>query len=167
MTNTYHATPYDISATGFYFSSYEDYLEKVATHRNAYGHPVEEYEIQFIDGDNHTLFAAIGVNQANLKAWFDQFEDLTEEQAVKAIYLAEHLGTATDQIIDQLDDVQLFEGTRLQYAESYIEEAGLLNEMPESLRYYFDTEAFARDLVYAGDITEIEIIGIPWIASSA
>ena len=39
--------------------------------------------------------------------------------------------------------------------------------MPESLRYYFDTEAFARDLVYAGDITEIEIIGIPWIASSA
>ena len=37
MTNTYHATPYDISAAGFYFTDYEDYLEKSASLRNEYG----------------------------------------------------------------------------------------------------------------------------------
>ncbi|MBL4836859.1 MAG: hypothetical protein JKY34_04710 [Kordiimonadaceae bacterium] len=46
MTNQYHATPYDLSATGFYFSSYDEYTEKAAKHRNAYGDSVEEYETQ-------------------------------------------------------------------------------------------------------------------------
>ena len=48
MTNIYHTTPYDISATGFYFSTYDEYAEKAASHRNEHGDPVEEYEIQFI-----------------------------------------------------------------------------------------------------------------------
>ena len=52
MTNIYHATPFDISAAGFYFSTYEDYLEKSASNRNEYCDPVEEYEILFIDGNN-------------------------------------------------------------------------------------------------------------------
>ncbi|KPP83031.1 MAG: antirestriction protein [Oceanicaulis sp. HLUCCA04] len=164
MTNIYHATPYDISAEGFYFKSLEEYLDKAASHRNEYGDPVEEYEIQFIDGENHALFAAIGVNQANLKLWFDHFEDLDDDDAVKAIYLAEHQGTPPNEIIDRLEEVYLFEGTPVEYAESYIEDTGLLNGMPENLRYYFDTEAFARDMVLGGDITEIEIMGRSWIA---
>lgn len=90
--NTYHATPYDISATGFYFSTLEEYREKAAKHRNAYGDLVEEYEIQFIDGDNATLFAALNVNQATLPLWFDQFEELAAENAAKAIYLASDVG---------------------------------------------------------------------------
>jgi len=166
MTNIYHATPYDFSATGFYFQSYEDYREKASTHRNTYGHPVEEYEIQFIDGDNHTLFNAIGVNQANLKLWFDVFEKLDGSDVVKAIYLADYLGGNVDEILDHLDDVVLFEGTPKEYAESLIEETGLLSELPENLRFYFDVEAFARDLIYAGDITEIEIFGTTWIVLS-
>ena len=76
MTNIYHATPYDISATGFYFSTYDEYIEKAAKHKNEYGDPVEEYEIQFIDGDNAALFKAVGVNQANLKDWFDRYESM-------------------------------------------------------------------------------------------
>ena len=82
MTNIYHATPYDISATGFYFSTYDEYAEKAASHRNEYGDPVEEYEIQFIDGDNSRLFKAVGVNQANLQTWFDKFEDLDGDDAI-------------------------------------------------------------------------------------
>lgn len=165
MTNIYHATPYDISAAGFYFSTYEDYLEKSASHRNEYGHPVEEYEIQYIDGENSALFSAIGVNQANLKLWFEEFEHLADYDAVKAIYLAEHLGCTADEVLGHLDDVYLFEGTLLEYAESYIDDTGLLNEIPEQLRTYFDTEAFARDMVLGGDITEVEIMGRSWIAA--
>lgn len=157
MTNTYFATPYDLSATGFYFTTYEEYNDKSASHRNEYGDPVEEYEIQFIDGDNCKLFAAIGVNQANLKQWFDDFEDLDGDDMIKAIYLADDMGYSTDRILDQLEGVMLFEGTAIEYAESYIEDTGLLDQMPENLQFYFDTEAFARDMILGGDITELEI----------
>ena len=51
MTTTFYAQPYDISASGFYFDSEESYLAKIGTIRNDYGQPVEEFEIQFIDGD--------------------------------------------------------------------------------------------------------------------
>lgn len=167
MTNQYHATPYDISASGFYFSTYEEYCEKAATHTNSYGQPVEEYEIQFIDGDNYRLFNALGVNQANLESWFEEFEDLDEEEAIKAIYLAEDLGYNMEAIKDKLDDVCLFEGTAKEYAYSYLEDTGLLNEIPESLRYYFDTEAFARDMVLGGDINEITVDGSNFVVWGA
>jgi Antirestriction protein (ArdA) len=167
MTNTYHATPYDISASGFYFQSYEEYLEKSATHRNDYGNPVEEYEIQFIDGDNYRLFGALGINQANLKDWFDCFEELDGEDVIKAIYLAEDLSCPIADILDRLDDVILFEGTPLEYAESYLEDTGLLDQIPENLRYYFNTESFARDLVLNGDIASIEIDKTSYIVQAS
>lgn len=163
MTNTYHATPYDISASGFYFSDLEDYRDKAAKHQNAYGEPVEEYEIQFIDGDNYELFSAIGVNQANLSLWFEHFEDLQSDDAVRAIYLAGYECEAPKDIISKLDDVYLFEGTLREYAEDYIESTGLLDGIPESLHAYIDIDAFARDMRMSGDVTEIEISGRQWI----
>lgn len=166
MTNVYHATPYDISAAGFYFSTLEDFLQRSASHRNEHGDPVEEYEIQFIDGDNYALFQAIGVNQANLKLWLEALEDLDQHDAVKAIYLAEHHSYSADEALDHLDDVYLFEGTPREYAESYVEDTGLLNEIPDSLRTYFDIEAYARDMVLGGDITQIEIMGRTWVVQS-
>jgi hypothetical protein len=164
MTNIYHATPYDMHAIGFYFNSYDDYLEQAKTHTNVYGDPVEEFEIQFIDGDNYRLFKALDINQANLKQWFDDFEGLEADDAVKAIYLSEYLSYDIDQILNNLDDANLFEGTATEYAEQYIEDTGMLQEMPENLHYYFDTEAFARDLILSGDISEVEIGGTTYIA---
>ncbi|UTW58843.1 antirestriction protein ArdA [Kordiimonas sp. SCSIO 12603] len=164
MTNIYHATPYDISATGFYFKTYDEYAEKAANHTNAHGSPVEEYEIQFIDGDNYKLFEALCVNQANLKQWFDDFEGLFGDDFIKALYLAEDLNCSIDEVLDHMDDVCLFEGSAQEYAEQFIEETGMLDEIPENLRCYFDTEAFARDLVISGDVTEVEIDGISYIA---
>lgn len=63
------------------------------------------------------------------------------------VYLAEYLNVSISDIIDQLDDVMLFDGDARFYAENYIEDIGLLDEMPENLRYYFDREAFARDML--------------------
>lgn len=165
MTHTYHATPYDISATGFYFTTLEDYQAKAAFHRNDYGLPVEEYEIQYIDGDVATLFNALEVNQATLGLWFEQFEDLDGEDVVKAIYLAGDRGYAMAEIPDRLEDVILFEGNARAYAEDYLERTGMLDQMPESLRFYFDVGAFARDLVLGGDITETDINGTTYVVS--
>mgnify|MGYP003641007555 CR=1 FL=1 len=162
--NIYHATPYDISAIGFYFETYEEYCKKAKDHRNEYGDIVEEFEIQFIDGDNHELFRALGINQANLKQWFDDFEELDEEETAKATYLAGDIGYDIDNTLDRLDDVTLFEGTALEYTEQFIEDTGMLQEIPDHLRYYFDTEAYARDLLAGGDIVETRIMGTDYIA---
>ena len=42
----------------------------------------------------------------------------------------------------------------LAYAEERIEETGMLDDMPENLRGYFDTKAYACDLELNGDIVE-------------
>ena len=168
MTNQYHATPYDLSAAGFYFTTYEDYLEKASNHKNEYGDPVEEYEIQFIDSDlpwcNGSLFKTLGINQANLDKWFSDFENMSMEDAVKAIYLSDYVRYDINDILDRMDDITLFKGTAQEYAEYYIDDTGLLDTMPENLRYYFDAEAFARDMVMSGDITEVEINSTQYIA---
>lgn len=36
------------------------------------------------------------------------------------------------------------------YAEQYLDDTGSLDQIPENLRYYFDTERFARDLFMDG-----------------
>ena len=48
---TLHAQPYDITATGLYFKTAAEYDDKSDSLRNEYGQPVEEFEIQFIDGE--------------------------------------------------------------------------------------------------------------------
>lgn len=42
------------------------------------------------------------------------------------------------------------------WAENYCEETGLLDSIPENLRYYFDFEAYGRDARCNGDIFENE-----------
>ena len=163
MSNIYHATPYDITAAGFFFHDYEEYMAKAKTHRNEAGDPVEEYEIQFIDGENYTLFDRLGVNQTNLEQWFDDFEDINGDDYIKAVFMAEYLGDDMDTILGRVDDIHLFEGTAIEYAQQYIDDTGLLAEMPENLQFYFDTGAFARDMVLGGDITEVSIDGTDYI----
>lgn len=156
--NTYHATPYDIHATGFYFSDYDDYLKKAETHKNEFGDPVEEFEIQFIDGENAELFKALDVSQASLELWFQEFEGLDGYDLIAAIYLADHVGYGINEITSHIDDVRIFKGSAEAYAEDYIEDTGLLAEIPEHLQFYFDVERFARDMVLGGDITEVTIM---------
>lgn len=45
--------------------------------------------------------------------------------------------------------------TAEQYAEEYVEETGLLNEVPDSLKYYIDYEALGRDMRLEGSIAEL------------
>ncbi len=84
---TLHAQPYDITARGFYFDSYKDYAEKAAKLRNDYGDPVEEFEIQFIDGEaiDCELAKAIGINQANLADYFACVADWEKTLVIIAV----------------------------------------------------------------------------------
>ena len=102
-----------------------------------------------------------------MNEWFETYEDMGDETAAKVIYLFDHLDYTTDtanDIQDKLDDITLFEGTAIEYAEQYLEETGMLNKIPQHLRYYFDTEAYARDMLLNGDIAEVEIMNARYIA---
>lgn len=69
MSITLHAQPYDITATGFYFSTAEEFDEKVSKLTNDFGDPVEEFEIQFIDGEqiDCELAKAIDLSQGTFR----------------------------------------------------------------------------------------------------
>jgi hypothetical protein len=45
-TKSHFASGYDITANGFFFTSAEEYTQKVSTCKNGFGGPVEEFEIQ-------------------------------------------------------------------------------------------------------------------------
>lgn len=123
MTNTYHANPYDPSATGFYFETSAEFDTKRASLQKSYGDPVEEFEIQFIDGDpiDAELFQALNPHQGNI----GQFMSLA-------------------------DNVDFYHfDTLTQLAEYYVAE-GLFGNIPEHLVPYIDYEAIGRDLGFDG-----------------
>lgn len=152
---TLHARPYGYyeNFSGFYFDSYDDYNERYDKFyaRNR----CEEYEIQFIDGDGGEIFSAAKVTQGTIKEFFELVDILDCDHKLIAFrYLTEYLGDDTANALDRLDDVQVFEGTAIEYAEELIDSGCF--ELSDFARQYFDFDAFARDLLYGGDICEID-----------
>lgn len=58
--STFFAQPYSLDAVGFYFDTLEAYPEKSENLLDAFGNPVEEFEIQFIDGRTASYFRLVG-----------------------------------------------------------------------------------------------------------
>lgn len=156
-----YAQPYDISASGFYFQSADDYAAKAKCNRNDYGAPVEEYEIQFIDGDDLecALAKAWGLYQSNFAAFFEAAEDWEDDQKRRFIIAVGEAGYSFDPASGSPDDfdVDIYEIDSLkELAEQFVDD-GLFGDIPERLQFYIDYEAIARDL--AVDYTETEIAG--------
>lgn len=105
MTTCY-AKPYNLDAIGFYFDSMEAFTSQSENLTDHYGQPVEEFEIQYINGDDAQLFTACGINQANLDVWFDEVEPLTDHQKAALFCLCD-MGYALDAAMEKLDDVCL------------------------------------------------------------
>lgn len=164
MTKLY-AQPYDISAHGFYFESEEEYNEKAAALRNSSGWPVEEFEIQFIDGESidAKLFQALGVHQGNFGPYLEAVESWSDDEKIRVIIAVGEAGynfTLGSDSPDQFD-IDLYELDSLKdLAEQFVEE-GLYGEIPQALQYYIDYEAIARDL--GMDYSEIRIDGKNYI----
>lgn len=149
MTKLY-SQPYDISATGFYFESYEEYHEKAANLRNEYGDPVEEFEIQFIDGEHIDcdLANALGLYQSNIEEFFDAVNDWNEHQKIHYIIAVGECGYSHDQVADDPEDIDItiyrLRSMR-ELAEQFVDD-GIFGEIPEHLENYIDYDRIARDL---------------------
>lgn len=150
------AQPYDMDAKGFYFKDLEDYDSKREVLRNAYGQIVEEFEIQFIDGDDIdcALARAFGINQANLERYFLAVEDWDDNQKTRYIIAVGECSYSDDTDPDDLDmDIYEIDSMK-ELAEQFVEE-GLFGEIPEKIRFYLDFDLIARDLQV--DYSETEI----------
>jgi len=155
------AQPYNISATGFYFESAEEYAEKAAIAKNHYGQPVEEFEIQFIDGEglDAELFCALRVHQCSFPSFLEAVEEWTDDEKIKVIIAVGEAGYDFDLGRDDPDrfEVDLHEcGSMRDLAMQFIDE-GLFGDIPAAIANYIDYDAVARDL--AMDYAEVNIDG--------
>jgi hypothetical protein len=147
---TLYAQPYDLAATGFAFDSAGSYADQADRLRNAYGQPVEEFEIQFIDGAtiDAELFSALRVSQTGIDAYFDAVDQWSDDQKVRAIIAVGEIGVRFELGKDDPDrlGVDLYEIDSLRDLAIQFVEDGLFGEIPEPIASYLDFDAIARDL---------------------
>lgn len=164
MTKLY-AQPYDISATGFYFDSYAEYGAKAATLRNGFGGPVEEFEIQFIDGEgiDSQLFTVLRVHQGEIGEYFDAVAEWSHEDKIKVIIAVGEAGYRFDLCRNHPDklDVDLYDYESMSELAAHFVDEGLFGEIPAALQNYIDIDAIAYDL--AMDYGQVTVDGTNYI----
>ncbi|MBL4877081.1 MAG: antirestriction protein ArdA [Cohaesibacteraceae bacterium] len=153
------AQPYDTSATGFYFESREQFDELITKVRNHFGDPVEEFEIQFIDGDDLdcSLAHAWGINQSNIGKFFDVVNDWDERQKLHYIIAVGECSYDHDTVADDPEniDIVIYRLRSLrELAQEFVDD-GLFGEVPKSIENYIDYDRIARDLAHEYSSTTI------------
>lgn len=165
-STVFYAQPYNLDAKGFYFDSYEDYTRQAARCRDRFGHHVEEFEIQYIDGPDGELLLAAGLDQSTIH-WLDELEAIEDYQKPAVFFLLDN-GMVSDvgEAIAKADDVCLFTGSLQDAADNLFDEC-YASDIPEGLRIYIDYEAFARDLRLGGDFVEFDYDGETFTCTNA
>ena len=157
----FYAQPYDLSATGFYFEDFESFEAKLSTARNDYGQPVEEFEIQFIEGEaiDAALCQAIGIYQNTVERVFDLIDTLDDQDKQCLIVACGECGYTFDPESGDVRDFDLdvYDCETLNELAEYFVNEGLYGDIPDSLAFYIDYDAIARDL--SVEFTETEIAG--------
>lgn len=156
-----YAHPYDLTAQGFLFNSPEQFDAQANMLRNDHGEPVEEFEIQFIDGEeiDVDLTHAFALNQGTFRQFFDVAENWSDDQKVRYIIAVGECGSAFDTETDDPNhlDVDLYEVESLKHLAYQFVGEGLFGDIPENIQCYLDYDAIARDL--GMDYSEITING--------
>ena len=165
MTLLLYAQPYDISAKGFYFRNAEEYDKKATDCRNSYGDPVEEYELQFIDGEliDAEFAKAWEINQANFRPFIKAACEWEDWQKTHFIIAVGECGYEFDPESADPDnfDVDLYEEESMKDLAHRFVDDGLLGDVPEPFQNYIDYDAIARDLSY--DYSQTVIGGLSLI----
>ncbi|MCR9261196.1 MAG: antirestriction protein ArdA [Pseudomonadaceae bacterium] len=162
---TLFAQPYDISANGFYFESSDEYQSKADKLLNDYGQPVEEFEIQFIDGEDIDceLAKALGLHQGSFAAFLELVETLDEQEKISLIIAVGECGYSYEpgKTCAQDFDIDLYVMSSMrELAEHFVDE-GLMGDIPDTMLNYFNYDALARDL--SCDYSEITVAGSHYV----
>lgn len=164
----FFAQPYNPDAAGFYFATKEEFQTKTEGLTDRFGCPVEEFEIQLIDGSSEEsdLFQACSVNQANIGQFLAIVDVALDYQLPAIFYLCDVLGYSMADAMDRLDVVTIYNGELKDAAEELFDEC-YASQIPENLRNYIDYDAFAHDCEIGGDMTEFEFAGETFTCTNA
>jgi hypothetical protein len=149
MRTTLYANPYDISYTGFYFGSIDEFNKQLS--QASY----EEVEIVYINGGNPRLFHATNINQGNVDLWFDELDkysdDSHEASAIGYLLDMMHL----DEAIKRRYEVILHRGNLADYAFELVKDVCSLDRLPDLIRNHIDYDSIGRDLELNSEVTEL------------
>jgi hypothetical protein len=161
-----HASPYNPDARGFNFSTAEEFTTQASALLDRYGNAVEEFELQYLDGEDSQLFEACGINQCNLPTWFDDIEPLEDYEKAALFYLVDQVGYRLNEALEKIADVCISECSLIDAASELFDEC-YLPEVPEAVRPYIDYDAFARDCRLGGDMCEFRFNGATFTCTNA
>ncbi|MFK7871528.1 MAG: hypothetical protein AB8B58_20115 [Roseobacter sp.] len=109
--------------------------QKIGSTKNDYGQPVEEFEIQLIDGSSIDcdLAKAWGINQANIIRFIEIVDDWDEDQKTRFILAVGEAGCSFDP--DTVDPVEygadIYSLRSMNALAEQLVDEGLFGEIPE------------------------------------
>ena len=117
---------------------------------------VEEFEIQHIDGAGDFV-RIVRPDQCNLEEWFERQTVRRSFRRRKTAFqwLVDDCNTDADEAFEKCNEVCIFEGTREEYAQQFVNDCYDLERTMGNLARYFDYDSFGCDLELGGDIVEI------------
>jgi len=138
------AVAYDTTGPSFYFSDMEEYQRKYDEARKAHG--CEEYEIQWIDGnDTYARVWQAGPGQSDLSGFFELVETESDHDLLRWVALCHADGLVEyDGSVWRYSNTQVRDGSVEDYVYELLEDGCITDT--ETLMRYFDVAAFARDL---------------------
>jgi len=162
-----HAQSYSVCpSAGFYFTSVDDYTANAEALKES--HSLEEFAIQFIDGDDFacSLASAMKIDQGSIASFFETLEALEhaeEHEKAAFLYLVEDLGYDPEPALETYEDVMLSEEKPEDLAHGYAEDCMGLEGFALQ---YFNAEAFARDCLLGGDWAETKVGGKDYVVTN-
>ena len=130
----------------------EDYASKDDFYAACYAlhsdEPAPEIELMFSD---HEGIPDFFIGESNIKDEFWSYMDCNMDDEVKAAYVE-----AKDRW-DEEDCQSSYIGQFRDYeelAEYLVDDCGVVGEIPDNLKYYFNYEAYGRDIRLSGDVVE-------------
>lgn len=115
---------------------------------------ISDYETD-INGLNISEYASLD----DLNELAEELENF-DEYELEAFGAMLDCGYATDEALKKVQDgdYMIYDGcySMADVAERYADETGLLNSIPDDLRYYFDFEAYGRDMDCSGQFIETD-----------
>ena len=130
--------------------------------KQAQTHFAEEIEVKDWDSDEIPRSIAKSINPELWAAWMDAYDEHGDALLAfidNEFYNGLNDTDALDDAISRFEDVYQGEyRSKEDFAQDWLENTGELDAIPEHLRYYFDHEAYARDM-FVNDVYELDAPG--------
>ncbi len=159
-----YANPYDTSASGFYFSSVDEFNDKQKSNRNSSGMPVEEYSFEYISGDGQAFELFNAMNDGgfiNLELYFGilALASYDDREMIPKIIHASNLGESIEDMAEDgfytIASLSVYDGSPSQYVDQqHIEEVFDPTDLAGLSDHYIDFKSLGRTLEADGYRTD-------------